>query len=457
MDRNEAQYKRMTEQPVSRLILSLAIPTIVSMMVTGIYNTADTYFVSQLGTSASGAVGIVMSLMGLIQATGFLIGMGAGSWMSRLLGGKKDQEASEVAASAFYFSLVLGAVITISGIVFLESLVGFLGATPTIRPYAMAYTRYILCAAPFLTGSVTLNKMLCAEGHARFAMIGIGSGGVLNILLDPIFIFVLNMGIAGAAIATALSQVFGFVVLLYMYVSGRTIAKLGIRNTARTPVRYLQIAKFGLPSFFRQGLASVSTIALNTQAAVYGDAAVSAMAISARVFMLIFSAVIGFGQGYQPVAGYNYGAKKYDRVKQSFLFMTRSATIFLCFFGIGGYFAAPHIIKLFISNDPEVIRIGTAAFRLQCISMPFLPFSTCCNMTFQSIGKSVIATILSSSRQGYIFIPLILLLPGFFGLAGVEMAQPLADVITFFICIPFTVWYFRFLSKEQRGIGKVTG
>ena len=449
MDRNEVQYKKMTEQPVSRLILSLAVPTIISMMVTGIYNTADTYFVSQLGTSASGAVGIVMSLMGLIQSSGFLIGMGAGSWMSRLLGEKRDQEASEVAASGFYCSLVLGVLIAAAGTVFLRPIVALLGATETIQPYAMDYARYILYAAPFLIGSLTLNKMLCAEGKARFAMVGIASGGVLNIILDPIFIFVFHLGIAGAAIATALSQVFGFLVLLYMFVSGRTIAKLGIRFAAKTPARYIQIMKFGLPSFFRQGLASVAMIALNIQAAGYGDAAVSAMAIVSKVFMLIFSAVIGFGQGYQPVAGYNYGAKIYDRVKRAFLFMTCGATAFITVAAVAGYVAAPQIIRLFIDSDPEVIRIGTETMRLQCLALPLQPLTVCCNMTFQSLGKSAVATFLASARQGYVFLPLILLLPRILGLHGVELAQPLADAITFFVCIPFAVSFFRELNKDS--------
>lgn len=449
MDIQETQFKKMTEEPVSRMILSLAVPTIISMLVTAVYNTADTYFVSQLGTSASGAVGIVMSLMGIIQSSGFLIGMGSGSWMSRLLGEKREAEASEVAASGFYFSLLLGILIAVLGLIFLNPLVQVLGATETILPYAMEYAQYILYAAPFLIASFTLNKMLCAEGKARFAMVGIAFGGVLNIFLDPLFIFVFHMGIAGAAIATALSQAVSFFILLYMYVSGRTIAKLGLRNTSRQISRYVQIVKFGLPSFCRQGLSSVAMIAMNKQAAVYGDSAVSAMAIVTKVFMLIFSAVLGFGQGYQPVAGYNYGAKKYGRVREAFLFMTKTATFFLCIFAVGGYFAAPGIIRLFISDDPEVIRTGVETMRFQCVSMPFLPLAVCCNMTFQTIGKSAIATFLSSARQGYVFLPLVLILPQFIGMRGVELAQPLADVIAFFICIPFMMQFFREMREKQ--------
>ncbi len=450
MDRQDAQYETMTKRPVSRLILSLAVPTIVSMMVTAVYNTADTYFVSQLGTSASGAVGIVMSLMGIIQSSGFLIGMGAGSWMSRLLGEKKEDLATEVAASGFCFSLVLGIMIAAAGSLFLDPLVQLLGATKTIQPYAMAYAKYILYAAPFLIGSLTLNKMLCAEGKARFAMVGIAFGGILNLFLDPLFIFVFDMGIAGAAIATALSQAVGFCILLYMFVSGRTIARLSIRYAARTVKRYGEIAAYGMPSFFRQALASAAMIAMNIQAAAYGDSAVSAMAIVTKVFMLVFSVLIGFGQGYQPVAGYNYGARKYSRVKESFLFMTKTATCFMLVFGVLGYAAAPYVIRLFINRDPEVVRIGTQAMRLQCMAMPFLPLAVCCNMTFQTIGKSVLATLLASARQGYFFLPLVLILPRLFGMAGVELAQPLADFLSFFLCIPFTIRYFRELAQLQK-------
>ena len=450
MDKNEAQYKKMTEEPVGGLILSLAVPTIISMIVTAIYNTADTYFVSQLGTSASGAVGIVMSLMALIQSIGFMTGMGAGSWMSRLLGQKKVHMASQVAASGFYFSFALGILVEVFGLLFLDPLVGLLGATETIRPYAREYAQYILYAAPFLIASFTMNKMLCSEGKARFAMCGIAFGGVLNIFLDPLFIFGFKLGIAGAAIATGISQLVSFGILLYMFVSGRTIAKLGISNAARGVSMYVEIVQSGAPSFFRQGLASVASIALNKMAAGYGDAAVSAMAIVTKVFMLIFSVLIGFGQGYQPVAGYNYGAKRYDRVKKAFSFMVCSSTAFMTVFAVLGYLAAPQLIRFFISSDPKVVQIGTESLRFQCLSMPFLPLNICCNMTFQTIGRSGLATFLSTARQGYAFLPLIVILPQLIGLTGVETAQPIADVVAFVICVPYTIKFFTELKYQAK-------
>lgn len=452
MNRKEEQYKKMTEQPVSRLILSLAVPTIISMIVTAVYNTADTYFVSRLGTSASGAVGIVMSLMSLIQSVGFMIGMGSGSWMSRLLGQQQEKKASRVAASGFYFAIFLGILTAVFGLIFLDPLISLLGATETIRPYAKEYTQYILYAAPIMIASFTMNKQLCSEGKARFAMCGIAFGGILNIFLDPLFIFTLDLGIAGAAIATSLSQLTSFGILLYMFVSGRTIAKLNISNAAKDIKMYVEIVKSGLPSLFRQGLASVASIALNTMAAGYGDSAVSAMAIVTKVFMLIFSVLVGFGQGYQPVAGYNYGAKLYGRVRSAFVFMVRSATIFMTIFAVFGYFAAPQLIRFFISSDPEVVAIGTASLRFQCLSMPFLPLNICCNMTFQTIGKSGLATFLSTARQGYAFLPLILLLPRVIGLTGVEIAQPLADVIAFAVCIPYAVKFFAELKQQENDL-----
>ena len=453
-DRKEAQFRKMTGEKIPDLILSLAVPTIISMIVTAIYNTADTYFVSKLGTSASGAVGIVMSLMGLIQSLGFMIGMGSGSWMSRLLGEKKDETASKVAASGFYFSLVLGLLVAVMGCCFLDPLVGLLGATETIRPYAREYAQYILYASPFLIASFTMNKMLCAEGKARFAMIGIASGGVLNMFLDPIFIFGLKLGIAGAAIASGLSQIVGFCILLYMFVSGRTIADLRWKNASRHIGMYVRIIGSGLPSFFRQGLASVATIALNWMAAGYGDATVSAMAIVSKVFMLIFSVLIGFGQGYQPVAGYNYGAKRYDRVREAFLFMSVSATVFMAICAVPGYLAAPHLIRLFIGNDADVVRIGTQALRFQCLTMALLPLNICCNMTFQTIGRTGLATFLSTARQGYVFFPVIFLLPRVLGLTGVEAAQPIADAVAFLICIPYTVGFLRELREANSVMSK---
>jgi putative MATE family efflux protein len=448
MEQDDAQFEKMTKRPVNGLILSLGIPTIVSMLVTSLYNMADTFFVSKLGTSASGAVGIVFSLMAIIQAVGFTIGMGSGSWISRLLGAQKRDTASEVAASGFYSSIVFGLVVAVIGLLSIDSLMRVLGATDTILPYAREYAKWILLAAPVMAASFVLNNILRAEGKARLAMVGIATGGVLNCGLDPLFIFVFKMGIAGAAVATALSQCISFLMLLSSFISGRTITKIGIGKMSGDPGTYFRILKNGFPSLCRQGLASVSTIALNLNAAIYGDAAVAAMTIVTRIFMFIFSVTLGIGQGYQPVLGYNYGAKEYGRVKSAFSFTFKISTALITACAAAVFAGAPALMRIFIKSDPEVVRIGTMALRFQCLAMPLIPMGVMCNMTFQSIGKSWTATFLSAARQGIFFLPLILVLPRFIGLLGVQLTQPLADLGTFLLCLPFITRFFGKLGTE---------
>jgi putative MATE family efflux protein len=451
MEQDDPQYLTMTRTPVGRLITSLGIPTIVSMMVSSLYNMADTYFVSKLGTSASGAVGIVFSLMAIIQAFGFTIGMGSGSWISRLLGAHKTDEAHKVAASGFYSSIVFGILLTIFGILLIDPLMHVLGATDTILPYSRDYAFYILLAAPVMMASFVLNNILRAEGRARFAMVGITLGGILNCGLDPLFIFTFKMGIAGAAIATALSQCISFGVLLSSFCRGKTVTKLGLGKISRRSGTYLQILKNGFPSLCRQGLSSISTIALNVNAAVYGDAAVAAISIVSKIFMFIFSISLGIGQGYQPVLGYNYGAKKYTRVKEAFLFTLKISCVTMATCAIAGFVSAPILLKLFIANDADVIQIGAKALRFQCLAMPLIPLGVVCNMTFQSIGKAWTAVFLSAARQGIFFLPLILVLPRVIGLLGVQTTQPLADVCTFLLCIPFMLHFFKELRAMAQG------
>ncbi len=446
---NEQQYLKMTATPVGKLITGLAVPTIISMLVTAVYNMADTFFVSQLGTSAAGAVGIVFSLMALIQAVGFALGMGAGSNISRLLGQKNSDRAQEIGATSFYTSILLGLLLTIYGLTHTIGMMRLLGATDTILPFAIDYARYILIGAPFMSASYVLNNILRAEGKAAFSMIGISFGGILNIILDPIFIYTFKLGIAGAAIATILSQFISFLILISCFLRKKTIVRLDIRKTAKDIDTYLLIVKTGLPSLFRQGLASIATVMLNVNAAVYGDAAVAAMSIVGKCFMLIFSSIIGFGQGFQPVAGYNYGAKKYDRVREAFRFSLTVGIIMLSILAILGFLLAPHIMRLFRRDDAEVIAIGAFALRSQCISLVVLPVSVMANMLFQSIGKYWTATFLSSARQGIFFLPLIAILPKFLGLTGVQITQMCADLLTVLCCIPFLLLFFRDLKRQE--------
>ena len=306
-------YKMMTETPVPRLIWRLAIPTIISMLVSSIYNTADTFFVSQLGTSAAGAVGVVFSVMAIIQAIGFTIGMGAGNILSRQLGAKEDEEATITASTGFAFALVLSLLLSIFGIAFQKDLMRLLGATETILPYAEAYAEYIFLGCPVMCLSFVMNNYLRAEGKAMYGMIGITIGGVLNIFLDPIFIFTLGFGTAGAAMATALSQLISFCILLSFFLRGKSSVRISLMKVSRDIKLYLKIVLIGLPTLMRQGLASIASVALNVAAAAFGDAAVAAMSITGRIMMFAFSAMLGFGQGFQPVSSFNYGAKRFDR------------------------------------------------------------------------------------------------------------------------------------------------
>ena len=436
------QRTRMLEEPVPRLVLTLAVPTIISMMVTSIYNMADTYFVSQINTSASGAVGIVFSIMAIIQAVGFTIGMGSGSVASRLLGQGLPDRAAVIASSAVVAAVVCGSLLTLAGLGTLEHFVWILGATETIYPYALQYATYILWGAPVMCLAFTLNNLLRWQGKANRSVIGLGIGGVLNILLDPIFIFGLDLGISGAAIATLLSQCVSASILASFFLRGQSEIRVSIRCVSTAPKIYLTIFKSGMPSFFRQGMASVSAMALNFNAGVYGDAAVAAMAIVTKVFNFLMSAVIGFGQGMQPVVGYNCGAKELGRVRQAVSFSLKFCTVILTVAAAAGAVFAPQIVQFF-RNDPAVVAVGTQAFRFQCISLPLAAVLVFANMLFQSLGKSWRASLLALCRQGMFFIPLVYLLPMHFGLLGLEVTQMCSDLIAFLVSAAFLLHYFR--------------
>lgn len=444
------KYEQMTETPIGRLTLSLAVPTIISMLVSAIYNMADTYFVTKIGTSASGAVGVVFSIMTIIQAVGFTLGMGSGTWIGRLLGAKQEEEASRVAATGFYSALAFGFLLTILGLLFLDPLMEVLGATETILPYAKDYARYILLAAPLMCTSFVMNNLLRFEGMARFSMIGITTGGILNMILDPIFIFGLRLGIAGAAIATALSQCVSFLLLLSCFLRKKTVVRLYPANIARDVKIYLQILNNGLASFCRQGMASIANISLNLAAGAYGDPAIAAMSIVGKVMWVMFSVIIGFGQGYQPVVGFNYGAKRFDRAKEAFFFMLKSCTCLGVVFAAGGFFIAPAMIRHMIGYDAQAVEIGIFALRAQVLMFPLIPTGVTCNMSYQSIGKSWTATFLSAARQGIFFLPAIFVLPTLLELRGVQLAQPAADFCTFLLGVPFAIGFYRFLNEQEK-------
>ncbi len=431
----EEKYKQMTEPPVGRLICRLAVPCIISMLVTSFYNMADTYFVGLLkSNAATGAVGVVFSMMAIIQAIGFFFGQGSGNYISRELGKKNYQEASNMAATGFFTALGAGLVLCILGQIFLEPLAYMLGSTETILPYTEAYLRVILLGAPWMTSSLVLNNQLRFQGSANYAMVGIVSGAILNIGLDPLLIFVFDLGVAGAGWATIISQFVSFCLLLIGCSKGSNI-KISYRNYRFKWHYFKMIIKGGLPSLSRQCLSSLATICLNHAAKPYGDAAIAAMGVVQRITMFGASAMLGFGQGFQPVCGFNYGAGLYKRVKDGFWFCVKISTCILAVIGAAGFFAAPMLIGLF-RDDPEVIRIGTVALQCQCVSFFVQGWVVMSNMMQQSIGRTVPATFLSVARQGLFFIPMVLILPVFLDIFGIQMAQSAADVLTLLCAIP---------------------
>ncbi len=425
----------MTTTPVPQLILKLSVPTVISMLVTGFYNTADTFFVGKISTQATAAVGLVFSVMAIIQALGFFCGHGSGNYLSRRLGAGDVREANEMASTGFALSIIIGVIVAVVGIVFIDPIVGLIGATPTTMRETKDYMRVIMIGAPFMTGQFVINNQLRFQGSAMYAMVGLMCGAVINVVLDPLLILVFHMGVKGAAIATVGGQLVSFLVLFAGSRRGENI-RLKVGNI-HLNLHYLkEIINGGSPSLFRQGLAAVATLLLNTAAGdLGGDAAIAGMSVVTRVMMLVSSALIGFGQGYQPVCSFNYGAKLKSRVREGFFFCVKYGTLFLCVGAVLCYVFAPEIIAWF-RDDPEVVAVGATALRYQSLALPLMGTTVMTNMMLQSIGAGLKASITASARSGIFFVPLILVLPRMCGLFGVEITQPVADVMTMFLSIP---------------------
>lgn len=447
-DKAKKQYKKMTETPIPELVVRLAIPAVISMLITNIYNLADTAFVGQLGNSASGAVGVVFSFMAIIQAVGFMFGQGSGSIISRLLGHQEDNKATKFATLAFFGSVAVSVVISIVSFILLDPLVYFLGSTKTIAPYAKTYITFILFAAPFMVAGFVMNNILRYEGKAMLGMLGMLTGAVLNIVLDPVLMFGLHMGISGAGLSTALSQVVSFSILLSMFVRGKTQCKISPKYFAFTFADIGNICATGLPSLLRQGLGAVTTMILNNESGVYGDEAVAAMSIVSRIAMFVVSVSLGIGQGFQPVCGFNYGAGKYDRVRKAHKFTVILSECLLGVISMIVFFLAGNLIGLF-RDDEAVIEIGKRALKLQCISLLFLPPCMGTEMMLQSTGKRFGAALLSSLRSGLIFLPALIILADVRGLSGIQEAQPLSYVAAFIPAVFFTIWFFKKLPRED--------
>ena len=434
LSKEEKQYKRLTEEPVAQLVLELGLPTTISMLITNLYNMVDTWFVSQLGTSATGAVGVVFGLMAIIQAFGFMFGHGAGSNISRLLGAHEKERAKAFSATGFYLAVGAGVLIAIIGIVDLNGLCRLLGSTETILPYARIYAFYILVSAPAMASSCVMNNVLRYEGYANLAMVGLVLGGILNMAGDAILMWGLNLGIRGAALSTMISQYISFGILLFFFLRGKTQSSLAPKYFTWEFAVHKNILTAGFPSMMRQGLTSVSTMVLNAQAAVYGDIAIAAMSVVSRIFNFVFSVALGIGQGFQPVSSFNYGAKKYSRVRKAFWFTLCASLVTMAVFA-----GAVYVFRRELLLD---------ALQIQCLTLPFIPVCICGNMLFQSIGKGGRATILASFRSGTIYIPALLILTALWGIRGIQWSQPVSDILSAFLSLPVAVVFLKGLPED---------
>lgn len=448
------KYREMTELPVQRLVCRMAVPTIIAMVTTALYNVVDAAFIGRLSTGGTAGIGISFAYMTFIQALGFFFGHGSGNYMSRALGAKKVASASRVATVGFVTPFLVGMAAAAICLPNLSALSRLLGAPAEVVPYANDYLRYIVLATPFMMSALTLNNQLRLQGNARLGMVGIVSGAILNIVLDPLFIFVLDMGVSGASLATAISQFFAWCLLLRGTMHPESV-HLHLRDFRPSWRVYYEIFRGGLPSLFRQVFNCAAAVSLNYCAALYAApgeeaSAVAAFAVVTRIMMFAFSVVLGFCQGFQPVCGYNYGAKKYDRVRGSWLFASCVGTAFLLVISAAGFAFAPQIVALFRSEDPALIAIGATTLRWQCAAFPLVALFTATGMLFQNIRMTGPATLLSITRNGLFFLPALLLLPLWLGMQGVQMAQAVADMLTFLLAVPYAIWINRKLKNNMQ-------
>ncbi len=446
MTNADQHYKKMTETPVSRLIVQLGIPTTISMLITSIYNMADTYFVGTLGESAQAATGVLFTLQAIIQGIAFMLGHGGGTFISKELASRDTEKASMYVSTAFFTGALAGITLLCVGMVFLEPMVRLLGSTETILPHAMDYGFWVLMGCPFYICSMIMNNGLRYEGRAVYAMVGLTAGGILNIFGDYLLVVVLDMGVYGAGLATAISQTVSFLILLVMF---RKMAQSSIRfrSVSRDIRVLLTICRVGLPSLIRQGLSSMTNGILNNLTKPFGDAAIAAMSVVNKYANFLMCVGLGIGQGFQPVAAFNYSARKYGRVKKGLLFTVCFGLVFVGSLSIISIFFPETIISLF-QKKPEVVAIGSAALRHYAFGMIFMAFSVPVNMLYQSIQKPTISSFLSLVRSGAITIPLLLIGVPALGITGIQIAQPTADVIAGLISIPFIVRFVRSEPKE---------
>ena len=437
---NRAERRRMMlTDPVGKVVTIIAIPMIISMMVDSLYNIADTYFVSQLGKAATAAVGVNDSMTHFIRSCAMGFGIGASSYMSRLLGAKRDQEACRVGNTTLFTSMIVLSSLALAAFIFVDPLVSLLGATPSAKPYAVSYARFILISAPFTAGEVSLSHMLRSEGSTRYSMIGMVSGCVVNVALDPLFIHTFGLEVAGAAIATSISKAVSFVVLLLPFLRKKTMLELKFSYFTPKWSIYREVARMGIPTFLRSSLMTTSTVVINNFAGSFSDSALAAVSVANKCTRLVGSAILGFGQGFQPVAGYCYGAKRFHRVNRAFWVSTAiGAAMALVIGGAMGIFA-PKLVAVFAADDAEIVRLGTLMIRTQCITMFAHVWVMIINGLFQALGRALPAAILGLSRQAICLIPAVVVLSLLFGVNGLAVSQASADLLSLAIAIPMVV------------------
>ena len=435
----EARRMMMLNDPISRVIPKMAIPTIVAFLITSIYSLADTYFVSSLGTNATAAVSVNASLDQMIMMCGSMLAMGANSYIARLLGEGNEKKASQVLSTSFFAAFAMGAVLLIFGSIFMVPMVRLLGATPTCEQYSIDYATYILLAAPFMASNFVMNQCLRSEGSATLSMVGMGFGGILNIILDPIFIFTLDMGVAGASLATAISKFVSFGILIFPYVTKRSLLDLSIKNFKPTKDIVAKVVSVGSSSLFRNGLNVVSAILLNRIAGDISDSVLAAVGVSNKIMMFPFCIILGFGNGFQPVAGFNWGAKRYDRVEESYKFSSRVSLIGSVIMAAVIALFCDKLIVLFAGTDMEMRQIGAFCILAQCVALPIHAWVAIVNMLCVGLGNAKGAMVLATSRQGSCFIPIVHLMALVFDAYGVASVQALADVLSMLLAIPIVM------------------
>ena len=447
----ESRRLMMLNDPISKVIPKMAIPTIVAFLITSIYSLADTYFVSSLGTNATAAVSVNASLDQMIMMCGSMLAMGANSYIARLLGEGNEKKASQVLSTSFFAAFAMGAVLLVFGSIFMVPMVRLLGATPTCEQYSIDYATYILLAAPIMASNFVMNQCLRSEGSATLSMVGMAFGGILNIILDPIFIFTLDMGVAGASLATAISKIVSFAILIFPYVTRRSLLNLSVKNFKPTMDIVTKVVSVGSSSLFRNGLNVVSAIMLNNIAGGISDSVLAAVGVSNKIMMFPFCIILGFGNGFQPVAGFNWGAKRFDRVEESYKFSSRVSLIGSVIMAVIIAVFCDQLIVLFAGTDQEMRRIGAFCILAQCIALPVHAWVAIVNMLCVGLGNAKGAMLLATARQGTCFIPIVHIVAALLGAYGVASVQALADVLSLALAFPLMIAMNKKITAAKNG------